>query len=88
MRALSNREHFPVDLNSAEPTLIARIPGIGILSAKRLVALRRQKRIRFEDLTRLRCSLEKAKPFVITQDYAGASVTARYKWACGDAGAV
>ncbi|HAQ88530.1 MAG TPA: biotin synthase, partial [Pseudomonas sp.] len=67
--ALSNREHFPVDLNSAEPTLIARIPGIGILSAKRLVALRRQKRIRFEDLTRLRCSLEKAKPFVITQDY-------------------
>lgn len=66
---LSNREHFPVDLNRAEPSLIARIPGIGILSAKRLVALRRQKRIRFEDLTRLRCSLEKAKPFVITQDY-------------------
>jgi predicted DNA-binding helix-hairpin-helix protein len=33
------------------------------------VDLRRQKRIRFEDLTRLRCSLEKAKPFVITQDY-------------------
>jgi predicted DNA-binding helix-hairpin-helix protein len=67
--ALANREHFPVDLNRAEPSLIARIPGIGILSAKRLVALRRQKRIRFEDLTRLRCSLEKAKPFVITQDY-------------------
>lgn len=67
--ALSNREHFPVDLNCAEPSLIARVPGIGILSAKRLVALRRQKRIRFEDLTRLRCSLEKAKPFVITQDY-------------------
>lgn len=67
--ALSNREHFPVDLNHAEPALIARIPGIGMLSAKRLVALRRQKRIRFEDLTRLRCSLEKAKPFVITQDY-------------------
>jgi predicted DNA-binding helix-hairpin-helix protein len=40
-----------------------------MLSAKRLVDLRRQKRIRFEDLTRLRCSLEKAKPFVITQDY-------------------
>lgn len=67
--ALANREHFPVDLNRAKPSLIARIPGIGILSAKRLVALRRQKRIRFEDLTRLRCSLEKAKPFVITQDY-------------------
>lgn len=67
--ALANRDHFPVDLNRAEPSLIARIPGIGILSANRLVALRRQKRIRFEELTRLRCSLEKAKPFVITQDY-------------------
>jgi len=67
--ALAHRDQFPVDLNRAEPTMIARIPGIGMLSAKRLVDLRRQKRIRFEDLTRLRCSLEKAKPFVITQDY-------------------
>ncbi|WP_228144968.1 hypothetical protein, partial [Acinetobacter baumannii] len=29
----------------------------------------RHKRIRFEDLTRLRCSLEKAKPFIVTHDY-------------------
>jgi len=67
--ALNNREHFPVDLNRAEPSMIARVPGIGVLSAKRLVALRRQKRIRFDDLTRLRCALEKAKPFIVTQDY-------------------
>ena len=58
-----------MDLNRAEPALIARVPGIGILSAQRLVALRRQKRIRFEDLARLRCSLEKAKPFIVTHDY-------------------
>jgi len=49
--------------------MIARVPGIGVLSAKRLVDLRRHKRIRFEDLTRLRCSLEKAKPFIVTHDY-------------------
>ena len=67
--ALNHREHFPVDLNRAEPAMIARVPGIGVLSAKRLVALRRHKRIRFEDLTRLRCALEKAKPFIVTQDY-------------------
>ena len=58
-----------IDLNRAEPAMIARVPGIGVLSAKRLVALRRHKRIRFEDLTRLRCALEKAKPFIVTQDY-------------------
>ena len=67
--ALANREHFPVDLNRAEPGLIARVPGIGVLSAKRLVALRRHKRIQFEDVSRLRCALEKAKPFIVTQDY-------------------
>lgn len=67
--ALNNRQHFPVDLNRADVSLIARIPGIGVLSAQRLVALRRQKRIRFADVSRLRCALEKAKPFIVTQDY-------------------
>ena len=73
--ALNNRQHFPVDLNRADVTLIARIPGIGVLSAQRLVALRRQKRIRFEDVGRLRCVLEKAKPFIVTQDYRPAQAT-------------
>lgn len=49
--------------------MIARIPGIGIRTTKRLVELRRQRRIRYEDLTRLRCVLSKAKPFFITCDY-------------------
>ena len=73
--ALNNRQHFPVDLNRADVTLIARIPGIGVLSAQRLVALRRQKRIRFADVGRLRCVLEKAKPFIVTQDYRPAQAT-------------
>lgn len=67
--ALANREQFPVDLNRADEALIARVPGIGVLSARRLGALRRERRIRYEDLTRLRCVLEKAKPFIVTQDY-------------------
>ena len=57
------------DLNRADESLIARVPGIGVLSARRLGALRRERRIRYEDLTRLRCVLEKAKPFIVTQDY-------------------
>ncbi|MGH8417635.1 MAG: putative DNA modification/repair radical SAM protein [Pseudomonas sp.] len=67
--ALEHREIFPLDLNCAEPAMIARIPGIGIRTTKRLVELRRQRRIRYEDLTRLRCVLAKAKPFIITSDY-------------------
>jgi putative DNA modification/repair radical SAM protein len=67
--ALANRDVFPLDLNRAEASLIARIPGIGIRTTKRLVELRLQRRIRYEDLTRLRCVLAKAKPFIITSDY-------------------
>lgn len=78
--ALANRAQFPVDLNCAEPRLIARVPGIGVLTAKRLVELRRQRRIRYADLIRLRCSMDKLKPFIVAHDYrpaaAGADSTA------------
>ncbi len=67
--ALANRAQFPLDLNSAEPAMILRVPGIGMLSARRLVELRRQRRIRYADVVRLRCSMDKANPFIITQDY-------------------
>lgn len=67
--ALSNREHFPMDLNRVDASLIPRIPGIGLRNAKRLVDLRRLRRIRWEDLSRLRCSLKKLAPFVVTADY-------------------
>ncbi|MFP3589614.1 biotin synthase, partial [Paraburkholderia sp. SIMBA_055] len=52
--ALSHRESFPVDLNRANVRMIARVPGIGMRNAKRLVALRRSRRIRYQDLVQLR----------------------------------
>jgi putative DNA modification/repair radical SAM protein len=67
--ALAHREQFPLDLNRAEQQQIARVPGIGMLSARRLVALRRERRIRLADLLHLRCVLDKARPFIITADY-------------------
>jgi putative DNA modification/repair radical SAM protein len=67
--ALSHRELFPLDLNLAEPQMIARVPGIGVRNAKRIVELRRSRRIRYVDLARLRCSMDKVKPFIVTVDY-------------------
>lgn len=67
--ALSNRAVFPVDLNRAPERLIARVPGIGIRNAKRLVELRQMRAIRYQDLIRLRCSIKKLQPFVVVQDY-------------------
>lgn len=49
--------------------MIARVPGIGVLSARRLADLRRERRIRYQDVVRLRCAMDKARPFIITQDY-------------------
>ncbi|NHZ83939.1 putative DNA modification/repair radical SAM protein [Massilia sp. CCM 8695] len=71
--ALAHREHFPMDLNMAEEAMIARVPGIGLRNAKRLVELRRLRRIRYADLTRLRCSMKKIAPFIVTADYRPAS---------------
>lgn len=49
--------------------MIARVPGIGMRNAKRIVELRRERRVRYHDLVRLRCGMDKVKPFVVTADY-------------------
>ncbi|KQR76174.1 biotin synthase [Burkholderia sp. Leaf177] len=67
--ALGHRESFPVDLNRAALRLIARVPGIGMRNAKRIVDLRRSRKIRYDDLVRLRCSMDKVRPFITTEDY-------------------
>jgi putative DNA modification/repair radical SAM protein len=67
--ALAHRELFPIDLNRADAHLIARVPGIGLRNAERLIALRRLRQIRYADLPRLRCSMQKVAPFVTTADY-------------------
>ncbi|SFA74940.1 putative DNA modification/repair radical SAM protein [Pseudomonas sp. NFIX10] len=75
--ALANREVFPLDINRAEPALLARIPGIGLRSVQRLVALRRERRVRYDHLVQLRCVLEKARPFIVTSDYRPADAQVR-----------
>ncbi|MBY4895401.1 putative DNA modification/repair radical SAM protein [Cupriavidus sp. AU9028] len=67
--ALSHRDAFPVDLNRAPQRLIARVPGIGMRNARRIVELRRARAVRWQDLVRLRCPMDKLKPFVVVQDY-------------------
>ena len=71
--ALAHREHFPLDLNLADAGMIARVPGIGLRNARRLVELRQLRQIRYVDLSRLRCSMKKIAPFIITADYSPAN---------------
>jgi predicted DNA-binding helix-hairpin-helix protein len=48
---------------------LLRVPGLGVRNVKRLLALRRQRRVRYADLVKLRCDVRKAGPFVVTADH-------------------
>ena len=67
--ALANREHFPVDVNSAERALLLRVPGIGMRVVDRILSSRRHRRLRFEDLRALGASLKRARFFIAASNY-------------------
>ena len=67
--ALRHREFFPIDINKAGRGALLRIPGIGARNVQRLLKIRRLHKIRLDDLGRLRISLRKVRPFVVTADH-------------------
>ncbi len=64
--ALRHRDRFPVDLNRAPRELLLRVPGLGAKSVEKILASRRHRAVRAEDLGRLRLVLPKLLPFVVT----------------------
>ncbi len=62
--ALNYPEQFPVDINTADREMILRVPGIGVMSANRIVGLRRRGRIRFEHLKQLGVAMKRAAGFI------------------------
>jgi putative DNA modification/repair radical SAM protein len=67
--ALAHRERFPVDLNRAPRELLLRVPGLGAKAVERVLAARRVRRLRSDDLKRLRVPLGKALPFLLLPDH-------------------
>ncbi len=67
--ALRHRGDFPVDLNAAPRERLLRVPGLGAKTVDRLLSARRHGAIRAADLARLRVSLGKVLPFVVTADH-------------------
>ena len=63
--ALAHREHFPVDVNTAPREMLLRIPGVGVKSVDAIIRARRHRRLRMDDLARLRLSLPKISAFVV-----------------------
>lgn len=67
--ALRNRAYFPVDVNKAPREKLLRIPGVGVRSVDRLLRIRRFHSVTLVDLAKLRISLKKVRPFVVTADH-------------------
>lgn len=62
--ALRNLHQFPVDINTADLEMIQRIPGIGFLGAKKIVAARTFKKLQPDDLKKLGISYSRSKFFL------------------------
>jgi putative DNA modification/repair radical SAM protein len=67
--ALAHPERFPVDLNQAPRELLLRVPGLGVGSVDRLIAARRLRRVRAEDLRHMKLPLRRVLPFVIVDGH-------------------
>ena len=67
--ALRHRGRFPVDVNRADREMLLRTPGLGVRSVGRLLALRRRRRLRLEDVGRLCKGVGKVKPFIVAADW-------------------
>ena len=64
MWALRHPERFPVDVNRADFEMLLRVPGLGIISAQRIMRARRVGVLRYEDLIKLGIVMKRARFFL------------------------
>ena len=62
--ALRNLHIFPVDINKADLAMIMRIPGIGVTSAKKIVAARKFSRLNLDHLKKFGIAVNRARHFI------------------------
>ena len=62
--ALRHPEYFPVDINRADYEMLLRIPGVGVKSARLIVASRRFSRLGFYELKKMGVVMKKAQYFI------------------------
>ena len=67
--ALRNRHAFPVDPMRADRETLLRVPGFGAKTVGRIIAARRHRRLRWDDLARMGANMKNARPFVSLVDW-------------------
>ncbi len=72
--ALRHPEFFPIDINSADYEMILRVPGIGVKSAKLIVASRRFTRMGYYQLQKMGVVMKRAKYFITCNELPGQTI--------------
>jgi predicted DNA-binding helix-hairpin-helix protein len=67
--ALKFRDRFPVDVNRAPREMLLRIPGLGVKAVNGILATRRWRKLRLEDVARLTVSVARLRPFIVAEDW-------------------
>ncbi len=62
--ALAHLDFFPVEVNTADYETLLRIPGVGVVSAKRILVSRRAGRLQVDDLRKLGVVMKRAQYFL------------------------
>ena len=62
--ALRNIEKFPIEINTADYFTLLRVPGIGVISAKKIIRARRTFLLDFQELKKLGIVMKRAKYFI------------------------
>ncbi len=62
--ALRHIENFPIEINTADYYTLLRVPGIGVISAKRIIMARRTFNLNFDNLKKLGIVLKRARYFI------------------------
>ncbi len=62
--ALRHLDQFPVEINKAPMDMLLRIPGVGNISARRIIRQRKVRAVRYEDLKKMGVVIKRAKHFL------------------------
>lgn len=68
--AVAHLDMFPVEIMHAEYETLLRVPGIGPVSARRIISARRTAHLRFEDLKKLGVVVRRAQYFILCDGHA------------------
>ncbi|SFJ71359.1 putative DNA modification/repair radical SAM protein [Jannaschia pohangensis] len=73
--ALAHRGLFPLDVNTAPREMLLRVPGFGVKTVTRILATRRHRHLRYDDITRMGASMKTARAFVTAGGWTPGAMT-------------